>query len=47
MISLVLVGLGKSQAANDAIERIVVSIDTFDGGVVEMDGHLVREDIRE
>jgi len=47
MVSLVLVGLGESQASNDTIERIVVAIDTLDSGVVVMDGHLVGEDFRE
>jgi hypothetical protein len=47
MVSLDLVGLGESQASNDAVGGIVVSINMFDGGVVEMDGHLVGKDIRE
>ena len=47
MVSLDLVGLGESQASNDAVGGIVVSINMFDGGVVEMDGDLVGEDIRE
>jgi len=47
MISLDLLGLVESEASNNTIESIIIAIDVFDGGVIVMDRHLVREDLGE
>ena len=43
MVSLNLVGLGESQATNDAVQAIIIPVNVFDGSIVVMNGDLVGE----